>query len=50
MENKIEIYATLKGTKIKVKLDKDTVWPDAHTIAELFGVNRPVILKHVGNI
>ena len=50
MENKIEIYKTSKGTEINVKLEKDTVWLDAHTIAELFGVNRPAIVKHVGNI
>lgn len=50
MENKIEIYKTVKGTEINVKLEKDTVWLDANTIAELFGVNRPAIVKHVGNI
>ena len=50
MENKIEIYKTSKGTEISVKLENDTVWLDAHTIAELFGVNRPAIVKHVGNI
>ena len=50
MENKIEIYKTTKGTEISVKLENDTVWLDAHTIAKLFGVNRPAIVKHVGNI
>lgn len=50
MENKIEIYKTTTGTEINVKLDGDTIWLDAHTIAELFGVNRPAIVKHVGNI
>jgi len=50
MDNKIEIYTTPKGTEINVKLEKDTVWLDAITIAKLFGVNRPAIVKHVGNI
>ena len=50
MENKIEIYKTSKGTEISVKLENDTVWLDAHTMADLFGVNRPAIVKHVGNI
>ena len=50
MENKIEIFKTSKGTEISVKLENDTIWLDTHTIAELFGVNRPAIVKHVGNI
>lgn len=50
MENKIEIYKTSKGTEISVTLENDTVWLDAHTIADLFGVNRPAIVKHVGYI
>lgn len=50
MENKIEIYKTPKGTEVSVKLENDTVWLNAHTIASLFGVNRPAIVKHIGNI
>ena len=50
MENKIEIYKTSIGTEISVKLENEPVWLDAHTIADLFGVNRPAIVKHVGNI
>ena len=50
MENKIEIYKTSKGTEIGVKLENDTVWLDTRSISELFGVNRPAIVKHVGNI
>lgn len=51
MENKIEIYKTADNqTEIKVQFDEDTVWLNAHTIAELFGVNRPAIVKHIGNI
>lgn len=50
MENKIEIYKTAKGTEIKVTLQKNNIWLDAHAVAELFGVNRPAIVKHIGNI
>jgi hypothetical protein len=50
MENKIEIYKTPSGAEVIVKLVNDTVWLDAHTIASIFGVNRPAIVKHIGNI
>jgi len=50
MEKKIEIYKTPQGTEINVKLENDSLLLDAHTIAELFGVNRPAIVKHIGNI
>ena len=41
---------TSAGTEINVKLEEDTIWLDALAIADLFGVNRPAIVKHVGNI
>ncbi len=50
MESKIEIYKTSTGTEINVKLEEDTIWLDSIAIADLFGVNRPAIVKHVGNI
>lgn len=50
MEPNIEIYKTPTGTEISIKLEGDTIWLDAHAIAELFGVKRPAIVKHVGNI
>jgi prophage maintenance system killer protein len=50
MGNKIEIYKTATGTEVAVQLEKDTVWLDTSTIAVIFGVNRPAIVKHVGNI
>jgi death-on-curing family protein len=31
-------------------LEKNTVWLDAHLIAQLFDVNRPAIVKHINNI
>jgi prophage maintenance system killer protein/prophage antirepressor-like protein len=50
MDKKIEIYKTPGGTEVAVQLENDTVWLDASTIADVFGVNRPAIVKHVGNI
>lgn len=50
MENRIEIYLTKGGIEIKVKIEQETVWLDAHLIARLFNVNRPAIVKHIQNI
>lgn len=50
MENKIEIYKSEHGDDITVRLEGDSAWLDAHLIAKLFGVNRPSIVKHIGNI
>lgn len=49
-KGEIVIYKSPKGPEIQVKLEKDTVWLDAHLIAKLFGVNRPAIVKHINNI
>jgi hypothetical protein len=50
IKGEIEIYTTDKGTEIQVKLEQDTVWLDAHMMADLFGVQRPAIVKHINNI
>ncbi len=50
MENQIEIYKTPNGAEVTVQLENETIWLDAHTIATIFGVNRPAIVKHIGNI
>ena len=47
--NKIIIYQT-DDKKIEVKLKAETLWLDAHKMAELFGVDRTVIVKHIGKI
>lgn len=49
-KGEIVIYKSPQGPKIQVKLDKDSVWLDAHLIAKLFDVNRPAIVKHINNI
>ena len=51
MENRVEIYRESDGqTQIQVTFDQDTVWLDAHQVAQLFGVQRPAIVKHISNI
>ncbi|MEP7197625.1 MAG: RhuM family protein [Saprospiraceae bacterium] len=46
----IEIYTTNNDIDIKVRLENDSIWLDAHLIATLFNVNRPAIVKHIQNI
>jgi len=47
----IIIYQTpKKDIKIDVRFEGDTVWLDAHQIAQIFGTQRPAIVKHVQNI
>lgn len=50
MDNKIDIFKSNDGIEIQVKLENNTIWLDAHLIAKLFDVQRPAIVKHVGNI
>lgn len=49
-KGEIVIYKSPTGPEIQVKLEKNTVWLDAHLIAQLFDVNRPAIVKHINNI
>jgi len=39
-----------KEVEIKVKLERETIWLNAHQIAQIFDVNRPAITKHLNNI
>jgi death-on-curing family protein len=51
MHNQVEIYQSNDGqTQIEVKFGHDTVWLDAHTLAEIFAVQRPAVVKHINNI
>jgi len=44
-------YTSSEGkTKIQVILNDETVWLTQKSIAELFGVQRPAITKHLKNI
>ncbi len=49
-KGEIIIYKTPNGPEIQVKLEKDTIWLDAHLIGKVFDVNRPAIVKHINNI
>lgn len=47
----IVLYQTADGkAQIDVKLENDTVWLTQAQIALLYGVDRTVIAKHIGNI
>ena len=51
MQNQIEIYQSQDGqTQIEVKFGEETVWLDAHSLAEIFSVQRPAVVKHINNI
>src|SRR3989344_929601 len=49
-KNSIVIYQTAKGPELEVRIEKETIWLDAHQIAALFGTQRPAIVKHINNI
>ncbi|MDO8529409.1 MAG: RhuM family protein [bacterium] len=49
-KGEIIIYKSPDGPEIQVKLERETVWLDAHLIAKIFNVQRPAIVKHIGNI
>jgi hypothetical protein len=49
--NEILLYTTPNGkVKIEVYLQNETIWLTQQKIAELFGVKRPAISKHLKNI
>jgi hypothetical protein len=52
-QNKQElvIYKSKDGTvELKATLEQETIWLDAHQMAELFGRDRTVILRHLRNV
>jgi hypothetical protein len=44
------IYASDNGVKVELRFDGDDLWLNQDEIAELFGVERSVVTKHLGNI
>jgi hypothetical protein len=36
--------------ELEISLEKDSIWLIANDIANIFDVNRPAIVKHIGNI
>ena len=51
MNDSIEIYRSQDGSiELNVKLENDTVWLTQSQMAELFGVDRTSIVRHIRNI
>lgn len=49
--NSIEIYRSKEGTvQLNVKLENESVWLTQSQMAELFGVDRTSIVRHIRNI
>lgn len=49
--NEILLYNTPNGgVKVEIYLKDETVWLTQQKIANLFGVDRTVVTKHIGNI
>lgn len=46
----IVTYKGSDGISLDVRLEGESVWLDAHQMARLFGRDRTVIVRHVGNI
>ncbi len=50
-KGEIVIYRPKGGeVEVKVKLEKETIWLNAHQIAQIFDIDRTVIVKHIHNI
>ena len=50
-KGEIVIYQTSqKEVELMVRLEKETVWLDAHQMAQVFNIDRTVIVKHIRNI
>ncbi len=49
MSSDIVIYKTGE-LNLKVSVEKDTIWLTTEDIGKLFNVQRPAIVKHIGNI
>ena len=49
--NEILLYTTPNGkVKVEIYLQNETIWLTQQKIAELFGVDRTVVTKHLSNI
>lgn len=49
--NEILLYTTPNGkVKVEIYLQNETIWLTQQKIADLFGVQRPAVTKHLKNI
>jgi len=39
-----------KNVELRIRIKQQTVWLDTRQMAKVFGVNRPAVVKHIGNI
>ena len=46
----IAIYNPVDSIRIEVRLERETVWLTQSQLGVLFGVDRTVIVRHIGNI
>jgi hypothetical protein len=44
------IYGTDRGLRVELRYDGETLWMTQPQMAELFGVDRSVITKHIANV
>jgi hypothetical protein len=49
-KGEIVVYQPDEITKLEVRVRYETVWLTQEQIAQLFGVKRPAITKHIRNI
>ena len=49
-QNQIVLYHPNETISLEVRLENETVWLTQEQIAQLFGVKRPAITKHIRNI
>ena len=49
-DNEIILYQPDSTVKLEVRLENETVWLTQQQIADLFGIKRPAITKHLANI
>ncbi len=51
VRGEIVVYETPDGeVRVDVRVERETVWLTQHQMAELFGRERSVVTKHVGNV
>ena len=48
--SQIVLYQSEEDVVLEVKLDKNTIWLSQQQIADLFGVQKSAISKHMKNI
>lgn len=48
--DRILIYGTDRGVRVELRYDRDTLWVTQAQMAELFGVDRSGVVKHLRNI